>query len=65
MGGRVVVAHPVMDWLAAGVPLSLLMDLAGNGAPNSEQILRTETTGRGFSGANEASRRLVTGLSAY
>jgi hypothetical protein len=40
--GAVVIEHPVMDWLAARVPLSLLMDLADPSAPDSREILVAE-----------------------
>ncbi|MDQ1715671.1 MAG: hypothetical protein QOC60_1616 [Frankiaceae bacterium] len=60
-----MVAHPVMDWLAAGVPLALLIDLAGNEAPDSGEILRTEKAGPALPGVSEASRRLVDGMAAY
>ena len=65
MEGRVVVAHPVMDWLAAGVPLALLMDLAGDGVPNSGEILRREAASLGCGGVPDTPRRLVDGMAAY
>ncbi len=34
--------HPVMRWLAGGIPLSLLLDLASPDGPDSRAILRTE-----------------------
>lgn len=34
--------HPMMAALVAGVPLSLLMDLAGVAGPDSARILRRE-----------------------
>lgn len=45
-----MVTHPVMDWLAAGLPLALLMDLAGDEVPKSYEILCTE--GRRPGGGN-------------
>lgn len=34
--------HPLMTWLAAGVPLSLLVDLGMSGGPASDEIYRDE-----------------------
>lgn len=34
--------HPLMTWLAAGVPLSLLVDLGMPGGPASDEIYREE-----------------------
>lgn len=39
---RVSQRSVVLDWLAAGVPLSLLYDLAQAEGPDSADILRTE-----------------------
>jgi hypothetical protein len=36
------VQHPLMAVLAAGVPLSLLVDLADEGGPDSARIYRRE-----------------------
>lgn len=34
--------HPLMGWLAAGIPLSLLLDLGMTGGPASPDIYREE-----------------------
>jgi hypothetical protein len=59
----VVVDHPVMQWLAAGLPLALLMDLAGDDVPDSGEILRTEAAIPG--GARIATRRILEGMATY
>lgn len=56
--------HLVMQWLAAGVPLALLMDLAGNGVPDSSEILRRETGCSGRTGG-PATRRVLEGMAVY
>lgn len=47
--------HPVMELLAAGVPLSLLCDLAEQQGPDSELIARVER--RALSGRDGRSLR--------
>jgi hypothetical protein len=59
------VTHPVMDWLSAGLPLALLMDLASAGAPPSDEILRTEIEDAGWLPAELTAGRVLDGLSAY
>jgi hypothetical protein len=59
------VTHPVMDWLSAGLPLSLLMDLASAGAPASDEIMRTEIEGLDWLPAELIADRVLDGLSAH
>jgi len=42
LNGVIATAHPVMAALAAGVPLTLLMDLADPAGPDSRTVLATE-----------------------
>jgi hypothetical protein len=37
------VTHPVMEWLAAGLPLSLLVDLSEIDSLNSSAIMEAES----------------------
>jgi hypothetical protein len=59
------VTHPVMDWLSAGLPLSLLMDLASAGAPASDEIMRTEIEDLDWLPAELVADRVLDGLSAH
>ncbi|MCU1677965.1 MAG: hypothetical protein JWM93_2723 [Frankiales bacterium] len=59
-----MVVHPVMDWLAAGVPLSLLMDLAGSDDPDSDGILRAEASTRCTADMWLTAERFAAGLSS-
>ena len=46
--GVIATAHPVMAALAAGVPLTLLMDLADPAGPDSRTVLATEVADLGW-----------------